>query len=112
MQNKAKVNNLIASIANEPISNKLDNIFNPRSRHQAGDGPSQYNSHFVQQNIASDMSEKVGAEALLEKQELEKIFRISDILGSVSLREQDIKEVVNFMIEVYPNLKNQFMCLN
>lgn len=53
----------------------------------------------------------VNAEKNYENFLLEKIFKISDILVQVSMRESDIKEVINYMSEVHPNMEAQFKCL-
>jgi len=38
--------------------------------------------------------------------------QISDILDQVSMRENDIKEVVNYLEEIFPTFKERFESLN
>lgn len=51
------------------------------------------------------------AEKEYEQSKLEDIYRISGILGQVEtigISERDIKEVVNYIIEVCPSMKDNF----
>ena len=43
-----------------------------------------------------------------EQSILERIYGISGILGRVCLSERDIKEVVNYIIDVCPSMKDNF----
>ena len=69
--------------------------------------PSQSNVSptIIDQSEKQSLASMVNAEKNYENFLLEKIFKISDILGQVSKREQDIKEVVNFMSETHQNIK-------
>jgi hypothetical protein len=59
--------------------------------------------------LADDIEDCEGhAEKQYEQSILERIYRISGILGQLVINESHIKEVVNYIIEVCPSMKDNF----
>lgn len=70
-------------------------------------GYEETSSHLAQQKRLMDLTKTDTA----EEEYFEKIYNASDILDLPYMRDEAIKEVVKFITEVSPSMKDKFDCL-